>query len=116
MPQAGGEDLYTLKVLRSLGLTEYAPTGGKGNIIHGGIAWQVIQPKARPRGDYNHLYTSTPWQKWTTNAKGAAFLSLLQLKGCLPDLQRACKNSTLNLVPLCGECNRVKSDWIRAIA
>lgn len=117
MPQAGGEDLHLLKTLRALGLATSAPTGAKGLALGNGTlrTTLVIQPKARDRS-YNHLVIATPAAKWTTSDRGDAFLSLLVYAGAKTDVARMCKNSLLNLVPLCPECNRVKSDWIRPIA
>lgn len=116
MPQAGGEDLHLLKTLRALGLATSAATGAKGLALGNGtlLTTLVIQPKARDRS-YNHLANATPAAKWTTSDRGDAFLSLLVYAGAKADVARMCKNSLLNLVPLCPECNRVKSDWIRPI-
>lgn len=117
MPQAGGEDLYTLKVLRALGLTKMAPSGSKGLRVASGnrLSGMVLHPKGRSQGNYNHLSNTSDAGKWTTSQKGNAFLSLLNFIDALPDLKRACKNTLLNLVPLCGACNREKSDYVKQI-
>lgn len=116
MPQTGGEDLYTLKMARALGLTASGPTGGKGSAVAAGnLAALTVNPKGRATGDYNHLSVATPKAKWTTDDRGSAFFSLAAYVGALDDIKRICKNTVLNLVPLCGDCNRVKSDWIKPI-
>lgn len=114
MPQKDGEDLYTLKMARAQGLTTAAPSGSKGQAA-ANLAGLIIHPIARNIGDYDHLANATASAKWTTNDKGTAFLSMFASIGALGDLQRICKNTLLNLVPLCGECNRVKSDWVKPI-
>lgn len=116
MPKVGGEDLYTIKMLRSLSLTLEGPTGGKGLAILNDVSWRLF-PRLRERGktSYNHLYTPTPGGKWSTNDAGTAFLSLLASQKKLDDLRTACKNSMLNLSPLCRSCNGVKSDFVRPI-
>lgn len=118
MPQAvGGESLYTLKMARSLGLTEQGAVRGKGAAIGAGnLATLVLHPRGRD-STYNHLYNVSAAKKWTTNDKGNAFFSLLaHCPGALVSVQERCKNSVLNLVPLCSECNRNKSDWVKHIA
>jgi hypothetical protein len=116
MPQAGGDDLYTLKMLRSMDMCTSGPTGSKGTAIFGRFGWGTIHPKGRARGSFGHLSTtSSPQAKWSTNEVGHCFLSLIQLGGGMVDLKRICKNSSLNLTPLCGHCNRQKSNQIRPI-
>jgi hypothetical protein len=115
-PQAGGQSLHLLKLLRAVGGTTAAPTGGKGSqyFASQNLTGLVLHPKARDR-TYVHLATATAAAKWTTNARGIAFLSLLKYADGFDDGARMCKNSLLNLVPLCPECNRVKSDWVKPI-
>jgi hypothetical protein len=119
MPQAGSEDLYTLKTLRAFGMTESGPTGSKGNVVMAGNKINSIDifPKNRRIAGYKHLRDSTPGDKWSTNIKGRAFLSLIAYGGsdCRETLAKVCKNSLLNLTPLCPECNREKSDTVRPI-
>ncbi len=118
MPQANGESLYTLKVMRALDLTTAPATGGKGlgPMMAGGLASVRLAPKARARGDYDHLENPSAAAKWTTNDKGSAFLSLMVMVGAGADVERMCMNSLFNLVPLCPACNRVKSDWVKPLA
>lgn len=90
--------------------------GSKGQAIaSGNLSSLVVNPKARDRS-YNHLANTSHRDKWTTTAQGDAFLTLFEAVGGRADLARMCMNTSLNLVPLCPECNRVKSDWIRPIA
>lgn len=113
MPQVGGN--YILKIFRALGLTTAASTGAKGMAI-AGLDTLVMNPKGRDPGNYDHLGFSTNADKWTTNNKGTALLSLFAYAGGLDDLARFCRNSLLNLSPLCRNCNGIKSDWVRPIA
>lgn len=114
MPQADGKWLYTLKMARALGLTNNGPTGGKGMaIIAGTLSTLTLNPKGRD-SSYNHLLNPTPKAKFELNEKGSAFFSLLaSVQGGLDIVQSKCKNNILNLVPLCGECNRNKSDFVK---
>jgi hypothetical protein len=117
MPQAGGEDLYALKTLRALGLTSVAASGSKGMAVLGrGLNNLRVNPKERARGNYDHLVNPTAAAKWSTNDSGTAFLSLLAyVKDGLNSVKSMCKNNLLNLTPLCGACNREKSDWIKPL-
>lgn len=116
MPQAGGSDLHILKTLRALGMTTQAASGSKGQALAGGnLSALVVNPKARDRS-YDHLLTASNQNKWTTNARGDAFLTLFESVNGRTDLARMCMNTILNLVPLCPECNRVKSDWVKPTA
>jgi hypothetical protein len=113
MPQADGVDLHLLKTMRAMGLTTTAASGKKGVAFGANtLSTVTINPRARDR-TYNHLLTASPAGKWTTNLKGNAFLSLIVYSNGKTDVGRMCQNSLLNLVPLCAECNRVKSDYIR---
>lgn len=116
MPQAGGSDFHLLKYARAMGLTTAAPSGSKGTAMLNSqsLTGLTLHPKGRDR-TYNHLGTPSAAGKWTTTAKGTAFLSLLIYADGYDDAARMCKNNLLNLVPLCPECNRVKSDWMRPI-
>lgn len=114
MPQASVESLYVTKTLRVLGLTTGAATGIKGTRFDINTAAYLtddkIYPKGRDRGNLAYLSNNTPNPKWTTNEKGAAFLSLVASVDGLDDFGRMCKNSLLNLTPLCGLCNQRKSN------
>jgi hypothetical protein len=114
MPQKDGN--YVLKVFRALGLTVAGASGAKGTAMAGtGLGTLVMNPKGRAPGDYDHLEFGTAANKWTTNDKGTALLSLFMLADAFDDLSRFCMNSLLNLVPLCRACNGTKSDWVRPI-
>ncbi|MEI8395020.1 MAG: hypothetical protein WCF85_09815 [Rhodospirillaceae bacterium] len=115
MPQEGGN--FVTKIFRSLELTTAFPTGGKGQAYRG-ETWNtfILHPKYRDPGDYSHLRdTTTAANKWTTNDRGNVLLSLFGLVGAISDLERMCKNSLLNLVPLCRCCNGAKSNSVRGI-
>jgi hypothetical protein len=113
-PQAEGK--YVLKVFRALGLTNAPSTGMKGTAFAGtGLDTLVANPRGRNRGDFNHLVNATAADKWTTNDKGAVFLSLFMYVQAFNELQRFCMNSLLNLTPLCRTCNGEKSDWVKPI-
>ncbi len=115
MPQTGGDDLHILKTMRGLGMTRTAASGAKGTaLVSGTLGTLTVNPKGRDRM-YNHLLIASAADKWTTSEQGDAFLSLLGFASAINDVARMCKNSLLNLVPLCPECNRVKSDWIKPI-
>jgi hypothetical protein len=118
MPQAGSADYHVLKTLRAFGMTAMGPTGSKGlaAIAHN-LGALVVNPKMRNRL-FGHLKTTTtPGGKWTTNELGNAFLSLVVFAGptAQADVSRMCRNSLLNLVPLCPQCNGIKNDQIRDI-
>lgn len=115
MPQADGSDLHILKTMRALGLTRLPASGAKGSAIATTLLTTLtVNPKGRDR-TYNHLLVPSAIDKWTTSSEGDAFLSLLAYVSALNDVSRMCRNSILNLVPLCPECNRVKSDWIKPL-
>lgn len=115
MPQADGSDLHILKIMRALGMTNSPASGAKGSAIATTLrSTLTLNPKGRDRS-YNHLVAPSATDKWTTSDQGDAFLSLLACVSALSDVSRMCKNSILNLVPLCPECNRIKSDWIKPI-
>ncbi len=113
MPQAGGADLHTLKLVRALGGTVLPPTGSKGLAYQGGgLGGKSATPRGRDR-TYNHLTTPSAQDKWKTTERGSAFIGVVRDVGATSDLARICKNIVLNLVPLCSECNQTKSDWVR---
>lgn len=114
-PQSDTDGLHILKMLRVLGGTTAVATGSKGLAFVGNTLNIVdVFPKARDRS-YNYLANATPANKWATNEKGSAFLSLIAYVSGMDDVQRMCKNSLLNLAPLCSACNLVKSDWTKPI-
>ncbi|ARK08851.1 hypothetical protein A6C57_00200 [Fibrella sp. ES10-3-2-2] len=121
MPQSDGEYLYTLKTLRALGLTLKPAEGSKGlNFETWAFKNFKVPVKERTFGKTRQAtgtYTSDQ-QKWLPNEKGKAFLSLcahvLQPSG-ITVLSEACKNTYLNLVPLCRACNGNKSDYYNPI-
>ena len=119
MPQAQSPDLYAIKTLRALGMTVGKATGWKGyNLDRGASEYGLdfkVYPTGRPRGDMSHLLNGTNNAKWKTNAVGDAFLSLMAASGDMASFKRLCKNSLLNLMPLCSHCNQRKSDQIRPI-
>ncbi|WP_375445901.1 hypothetical protein [uncultured Fibrella sp.] len=121
MPQADGEYLYTVKTLRALGLTIAAGTGAKSTGI-GNWGKFVIAVKERPFGTNPQLNLVADRNKWIPNDKGKAFLSLCAFAFSLNPfsigmmaLTSACRNSMLNLVPLCRTCNGNKSDYYKVI-
>jgi hypothetical protein len=117
MPQAGLEDHYTLKVARTLGLTVDGATGAKGKGYTAGTfgTTLVANPRGRATGNLNHLTATTAASKWTTNDRGTAFFSLVNDVGGFSSVAKRCMNNLLNLCPLCGDCNRVKSNFVKPI-
>lgn len=119
MPQAQSPDLYTIKTLRALGLTVGKGTGYKGynfdnSVKNFGLTFKIY-PTGRERGNMAHLLNGTSSNKWTTNSRGNALLSLVAYAEEMPSFKRLCKNSLLNLMPLCSHCNQRKSNQIRPI-
>jgi hypothetical protein len=117
MPQQGGQNYYTIKVLRALGLTLGNPNGKKGSAVLRGKfnANLVIHPQKNDPGNYDRYYLASDKNRWTTNNKGDSFLSVLAYANALNDVKGMCKNSSINLVPLCAVCNVKKSDFVRPI-
>jgi len=116
MPQADGDDLHILKVLRALGGTTSGSTGAKAAAYKANtMASHSLNPKGRDR-TYNHLSQPSGPGKWDTNELGSAFVSAVVFANARTHVARMCKNSILNLVPLCPECNREKSDYHKPFA
>lgn len=127
-PQDGSALPPILKVFRSLGLTISGPkgplgtavranhlaggddaTGGPGNakLAKGRIAVLVRGP--RYVGPHAPFAKPSKFNRHTASEAGNAFLSLLwRAPGGMQELENACRNSLLNLRPLCGVCNRIK--------
>lgn len=126
-PQDGGALPPILKVFRSLGLTVSGPkgplgtavrtnhlaggnnaTGGPGNpkLAKGRLAVLVRGPKYV--GPHAPFAKQGRLNRHTTSEAGNAFLSVFWHLQAMPALENACRNSLVNLRPLCGVCNRTK--------
>jgi hypothetical protein len=127
-PQVGGEVLAVAKVLRTLGLTMRPPRGRKGRQLYARFAHAphhfsvntvlALPLVKRPKNvAIQANWVPTPiqlntrkGQRYSTNAIGSAFLSLVYHMGAIQELENGCLNSFANLKPLCGPCNGRKSN------
>lgn len=131
-PQDGSAVPPILKVFRSLGLTVGGPkgplgtavranhlaggnnaTGGAGNpkLAKGRLA--VLMRGPRYVGPHAPFAKQSRLDRHTTSEAGNALLSVFWRVNAMPALENACRNSLVNLRPLCGVCNRHKSNTPR---
>jgi hypothetical protein len=95
--QAGGEEAAICRVFRGVGLTVAGPHGAKNNMALGQFATLVGGNSNPPRGSREDRYT--------LNAAGAIYYSVLKAANQLGELKKACMHHYLNLRPICGPCN-----------
>jgi len=112
-PQKNFSDYYFIKILRSMGLTVTGPTGAKGKLFLASPSPTVLPPlppRGRDTGDVTYLKGTTSFNKWRLNPEGVEFVSVLNLHAnALESVKTLCRDSILNLVPLCAPCNGNKS-------
>ncbi|SDX47310.1 hypothetical protein SAMN05518669_10511 [Variovorax sp. YR634] len=126
-PTAGIDDAPVLKMLRAMAMTVYGPKGPMGQAIlrqkNEGFESSEIPDNLRlhkPKGQLGYLrsYELAPapiapytgkYLRHTTVDSGNVLLSLMYSKGDLKfKFVNACRNSVVNLAPLCKQCNTRK--------
>lgn len=119
-PQSMQGPHHILRVLKAFNMSQQGPSRPTGKAARykasGSLAGFTLNPKGRPYKDVSHIQNNNAdKRKYTTNILGSVFLSLIAWVDGGNDLARLCMNSRLNLVPLCGACNRKKTNKYKAL-
>ncbi|OEZ55478.1 hypothetical protein [Duganella sp. HH105] len=116
-PQAGGQLLAILKVLRAFGFTEGRPKGAKGGTLrsmrshneHWQFAMQAT-PKILPPPSVP-IDEDSKAARQTLNDQGAMIFTALSSFGADEEvLKKQCMHSLINLKPMCQSCNSSKGN------
>ena len=101
-PQTGGQDKAMLRFFRVADCTVGGGVGAKFNAIH-----SLVHKDRNPIGndvDPSSI-KSTKEERYTLNAAGLIYYSLIRHAGLLDEFARACMHSGFNLRPVCPPCN-----------
>jgi hypothetical protein len=123
-PQEGNPLHPIIKVFRSIGLTVGPPKGHFGNAVQNQVpVGQSRAPKGKllaaargPKYVGNFAPVADRNRHTSSDAGNAIFSLFYHAPGGMTALGNACLNSLVNLRPLCGVCNRLKSNTPRVFA